>query len=377
MGRAGFTLTELLVVIAIIGILLGIALPAINIARESARTTQCASHLREFGIGMLARTTRHRDAFCSGNFDWDDDGAVDATGWVADLVKDGFLVGEMRCPSNPASVSATFNELLTITSASSECVEMLGPPETTAPDGTPVRSACREIIEDSLAAGSEQRSNVLYRRLIENGFNTNYAASWFLVRGGVVLDASGNPRKAKAACSSDIRSRNVTSGPLTTKTVDTSPAAASTIPLLCDASVDGQLSAALGAFDAGTSGSFRAFIAAGELAAVQMVGRPVYADSSAGTLFATPSFASGTTREGANGWWGVWHKKVLQDYRGMAPLHRGTCNVLMADGSIQPLVDTNGDQVINNGFKLFTGGEIEAGPLKLASFFSLQSKGGM
>ena len=49
----GFTLIELLTVIAIIGILASILIPVVGRVRESARTAQCASNIRQISLGML------------------------------------------------------------------------------------------------------------------------------------------------------------------------------------------------------------------------------------------------------------------------------------------------------------------------------------
>lgn len=74
----GFTLIELLTVIAIIGILAAILIPVVATVRESARTAQCVSNIRESGRALIVLADLndgllvvfHRGSEGSGSVNW-------------------------------------------------------------------------------------------------------------------------------------------------------------------------------------------------------------------------------------------------------------------------------------------------------------------
>ncbi len=348
--RRAFTLVEMLVVIAVIGVLVALLLPAINVARELARQTSCTNNLRQFGVGMMAHAHNSKETLCSGAFDWLRDGAVTEESWVGDLVHEGIPVGKMLCPTNPARGAVVYNDLLNVNASSfgaNTCVKLLGSQPKTNPDGTLTYNPCRWIANSGsgFANGpSPARRDYIEQKVRKAFYNTNYTASWFLVRGGLRLNSFGNLGAANASCGKGVDSRNSTQGPLRLGDISSSQTPGSIIPLLADGgTAAATLSDTVGDLDSGS------------LLVESMTRGPVLmASGGNGAALASPTFSE--PNAGASVWWSVYTKQVLQDYRNFGVPHRDAANILFADGSVRTIKDQNRDGMLNNGFAAGVGG---------------------
>jgi len=391
--RSGFTLVELLVVIAIIGILVALLLPAITRARESARSATCKNNLRQFGIGFQLFADRDpQGRLCTGAADYRRDGGYDKWGWVADLVNtNAALPGQMLCPSNPLRGSEKLNDLL-------------GKDTTDAKDGAPAARLLDGIAGKTefegisggsgttfggTAANTDERAALVARAFLNKGYNTNYAAGWHFVRSApkfTFVPGSNGASAAIQTANAGMKGLAGTLGPLTRRIMENAPVVSSNIALLGDAA-PGDIDEAILALTIGfgpqaTSDPFtngntesKTFIQAGELLTEAFNDGPASWNGTDLDLIAKQAdlttqvdcetAARGQCNQQPQG---PTNGIYLQDTRDWFAVHgggdQGSCNILMADGSVKEFFDSDGDKFLNPGFpvpdNLNSGGKTDA-----------------
>ena len=350
--KRGFTLIELLVVIAIIAILVSLIIPAVNNARASANSLKDKSNLKNIGIGLHSFAANDpKERFCSGAYDYLRDGCPDTYGWVADLVNSGAAAGpDLTSPISDLEGSEKLNDLLGKTQTNN------------GKDGTPAERTGKGVCGTAAFTDDLTQRPAIVRTMIEDGYTTNYASSWWLVRsapkisrgtaGPIVMNRTDANSKQLS-----LKGLGATAGPLTRTRLENSDIPASTLSWMGVAAAGDDNEAIL-------SDDIPGFLSAGSRLAETFNDGPAIAASADAVTLLDPAndvpVTALTTQNLPNGdSIKAQNNRYLQDTRDWFAWggtgKKKHCNLLQADGSVVQVTDENGDGFLNPGFAVGGG----------------------
>jgi prepilin-type processing-associated H-X9-DG protein len=312
--------------------------------------------------------------------------------------------------------------------------DLLGSNSSNPKDGVAVTRLrdgfCSDPIWDAANANTVERTEAVAQKVLVEGYNSNYAASWYMVRTKInqaAVDPATNlgyipdpPDPNNPGSFISYKGVGGTQGGIRQADLANSDVPASSIPLLGDAAPgdinEALLAYALGnEYTAGTrlceafnDGPARfvddstapkieliddAAIAVGGFGVpiqdtipdlgLPFVGQEVSIDAAAVNDFDQAGEVTPASFYSAFG-----SGLYLQDTRDWSAVHSSTCNILMADGSVKSPVDLNGDSYLNPGFPVtgssatkqvlaekvgYTDGVVELAPFEVRSTVWLNS----
>ena len=324
-----FTLVELLVVMAIVALLVGLILPALSRAQQIANSSKCKANLRQIGQGLAVYASYFDGYLCSGSSSPKYEQAnMTRVGWIADLVNFGYgNVFNLGCPANETD----FSEVL---------VEML-----TSDDGRWVDAAPQ----------AENAADIA--KLIRLGYMTNYTATWYLTRTGMLPNAWESFINSAEVTPKDGMRVDVPTncyGPLRNEILNRSEVVTNRVPLMACGAL-AELSEGTLPFDCPP-------FKRGQVGTEATSDGPVKFrhgdDHYAGEGFQDVIVGYAEERDADD--------KVVQvgqDLRDFGPTHGSAnshwCNVLFADTHVLAVADRN-----NDGYIGFTGNSEQTGDLR-------------
>jgi hypothetical protein len=365
MRWSSFGIAESIVIVLVVVFLFALGLPAISRWRMISRLNECENNLRQIGLGLLIHADRDPlKRYCSGAYDWYHDGCPDSVGWVADLVNMNIARPiDLLCPANPMRGNEQLVELYTKSYLQTE-------------SGNPNPQHATAGVCGTTTWGppsTADRVAAIEKYLLDKGYDSNYTASWYLVRGHpkVTIETLSTSqgvatitqvRIVPIAGRADWRSLGCTEGPLRWTDAEQSKIHSGNIPLLADGN-GGDSSYAVAGVD--LSYHNQRHVANGDGLVVSFNAGPSVCDGStikplAGNCLLGQISRRGTQsveysgqiyEEVAGYSTGAYGSVTLQDTRGWYCHHQGVCNILVADGSVRHFHDTNEDGLLNPGFR--------------------------
>ena len=313
---------------------------------RTAQAAASATNLRGFASGMKINAADSKAGnLTTGAFDWAADGDVRKVGWVFDMLRLKVAnPGAALDPANPSFISETVLYYYGITPVLNDGEGSLWNP--TGTSTTTLNQAARVT-----TAGTASKN------LSDNGFNTNYAASWYLVRGDQVATNTTTSVGGQAGTYTHATKKVPLSGTgaLTENNLANAVTSSDKIPCMSESRIADTTDSEIDSTDAGTFN---------QLANGTTVGTDIRTIARAGDL-SVESFTDGvsatdTTSAGnpldtheLNDFWplhGASRQVITVGSTSISALAAGFANVMMADGHVEKFYDTTGISDIPDGW---------------------------